>query len=148
MHSSDWSIAGQWTFHLSIGSNGHAKVQWKIGGPFDPFDKWNVQWPFDFSIGHLAYVLDMYATWRAKRSHHRHCLLFFFSYQIILPPSIFTSTFVKKFLSWKEIEIIKNTFLISNKKPMNFLGREYLLTGWKLDLVGFHFSDFIMFLLE
>jgi hypothetical protein len=31
---------------LSIGSNGHAKVQWKIGGPFDPFDKWNVQWPF------------------------------------------------------------------------------------------------------
>jgi hypothetical protein len=32
------------------GSNGHGKVQWKTGGPFDPFDKWNVQWPLDFSI--------------------------------------------------------------------------------------------------
>jgi hypothetical protein len=35
----------------SIGSNGRAKVQWTIR---DPFDKRNVQWPFDFSIGHLA----------------------------------------------------------------------------------------------
>jgi hypothetical protein len=41
----------RWKFHLSIGSNGHAKVQWTIR---DPFDKQNVQWPFDFSIGHLA----------------------------------------------------------------------------------------------
>jgi hypothetical protein len=30
---------------------GHAKVQWTIR---DPFDERNVQWPFDFSIGHLA----------------------------------------------------------------------------------------------
>ena len=41
---------------MSIGSNGHAKDQWTIR---DPFDKWNVQWPFDFSIGHLAWVLDI-----------------------------------------------------------------------------------------
>jgi hypothetical protein len=41
---------------LSIGPNGHAKDQWTFPGPFD---KWNVQWPFDFSIGHLAWVLDI-----------------------------------------------------------------------------------------
>ena len=29
-----------WTFHSSIGSNGHAKVQRTVR---DPFDKWNVQ---------------------------------------------------------------------------------------------------------
>jgi hypothetical protein len=30
-------------------SNGKLEVH-----AFDPFDKWNVQWLFDFSIGHLA----------------------------------------------------------------------------------------------
>jgi hypothetical protein len=32
------------------------KDQWTFPGPFD---KQNVQWPFDFSIGHLAWVLDI-----------------------------------------------------------------------------------------
>jgi hypothetical protein len=46
----------RWKFHLSIGSNGHAIDQWTFPGPFD---KWNVQWPFDFSIEHLAWVLNI-----------------------------------------------------------------------------------------
>jgi hypothetical protein len=63
-----------WTFHSSIGSNGHAKVQWTIK---DPFDKWNVQWPFDFSIGHLAWVLDINQAKGTLPSEKGHflCLL-------------------------------------------------------------------------
>jgi hypothetical protein len=48
------------------GSNGHAKVQWTIR---NPFDKRNVQWPFDFSIGHLAWVLDINQKIDTKWSH-------------------------------------------------------------------------------
>ncbi len=44
---------------MCIGSNGHSKVQWNIRSSIDPFDKRNVQWPSDFSIGHLAWVLDI-----------------------------------------------------------------------------------------
>ena len=56
------SIWIQWTNKIpmdisrsigSIGSIGHFRlaIQWTIR---DPFDKRNVQWPFDFSIGYLA----------------------------------------------------------------------------------------------
>jgi hypothetical protein len=61
-----------WIFHLSIRSNGHAKVQWTIR---DPFDKWNVQWPFDISIGHLAWVLDIN---QRSGMHSVNTLVFYF----------------------------------------------------------------------